>query len=266
MALDEFINRPWFRAASSVFFIASGLFLLLLLLAWGDHFWEVPCVALWIIAGILWAVTPRWGAGFILAPIAGVISFALPISRSFPFAQEAYGFLAVLAVAVALTGFVLAKTRRKSALACAVSLLLLLISFAVDRAFTHKLAVVAYQMNWSTDGRLPWLAAAQNQDTPYNRDSGLRDSGGRVIVYRKLGDSYCYDSFDSPELAQRLRAGGKDVVTVEYNVFSDFGKQRAYNVRSVDGLVFGKKTNEFQGGWIGGGQMETGGTHPDCGR
>jgi hypothetical protein len=261
MAQDEFINRPWFRAASSVFFIVSGLFLLLLVLQWHDSFWKVPCVALWILAGVLWAVTPRWGAGFILAPIAGVISFALPISRSFPFAQEAYGFLAVLAVAVALTGFVLAKTRRKSALACAVSLLLLLISFAVDRAFTNKSAVVAYQMNWSADGRLPWLATAQNTDRPDNRDDA-----GRVIVYRKLGDSYCYDSFDSPELAQRLRAGGQNVVMVEYTVFSDFGKRRAYNVRSVDGFVFGNKANEIHGGWIGGGQMQTGGTHPDCGR
>jgi hypothetical protein len=261
MAQDEFINRPWFRAVSSVFFIVSGLFLLLLVLRWHDSFWKVPCVALWILAGVLWAVTPRWGAGFILAPIAGVISFALPISRSFAFAQEAYGFLAVLAVAVALTGFVLAKTRRKSALACAVSLLLLLISFAVDRAFTNKSAIVAYQMNWSTDGQLPWLATAQNTNRPDNRDNT-----GRVIVYRKLADSYCYDSFDSPELARRLQAGGQNVVTVEYNVFSDFGKRRAYNVRSVDGLVFGDKANEIHGGWIGGGQMQTGGTHPDCGR
>src|ERR1700730_13638469 len=231
MTQDYFINRPWFRAASSVFFIASGLFLLLLVQQWHNSVWKVPCVALWILAGVLWAVTPRWGGGFILAPIAGVISFALPISRSFRSAHEAYGFLAVLAVAVVLTGFVLAKTRRKSALACAVSLLLLLISFAVDRAFTNRSAVVAYQMNWSTDGRLPWLPTAQEPDRPYDRDDT-----GRVIVYRKLADSYCYDSFDSPELAQRLRASGQNVVTVEYNVFSDFGKRRAYNVRSVDGL------------------------------
>lgn len=26
-------------------------------------------------------------------------------------------------------------------------------------------------------------------------------------------------------------------VVVEYNVFSDFGKERGYNVRSVDGLI-----------------------------
>jgi hypothetical protein len=261
MAQDEFINRPWFRAASSVFFIGSGLFLLLLVLQWHDSFWKVPCVALWILAGVLWAVTPRWGAGFILAPIAGVISFALPISRSFTFDKEAYVFLAVLAVAVALTGFVLAKTRKKSALACAVSLLLLLISFAVDRAFTNKSTVAAYAVYWSTDGRVPWLAKAESTDRP-----GNSDDAGRVIVYRKIADSYCYDSFDSPELAQRLQASGQNVVKVEYNVFSDFGKRRSYNVRSVDGYVFYDNANEIHPGWIGGGQMQTGGTHADCGR
>ncbi len=135
MARDEFINQAWFRAVSALFFIGSGIFLLLLVLHWHSGFWKIPCVALWILAGVLWAVTPRWGAGFILAPIAGVISFALPITRSFTFNREAYSFLAVLAMAVALTALVLIKTRKASAVACAVSLLLLLLSFAVDRAF-----------------------------------------------------------------------------------------------------------------------------------
>jgi hypothetical protein len=135
MASDEFINQPWFRAVGALFCVGSGLFLLLLVLHWHNSFWKIPCVALWILSGVLWGISPRLGAGFSLAPLAGIISFALPISRSFTFDREAYFFLAVLAAAVALTAFVLIKTRKMSAVACAVSLMLLLLSFAVDRAF-----------------------------------------------------------------------------------------------------------------------------------
>ena len=44
-------------------------------------------------------------------------------------------------------------------------------------------------------------------------------------------------AFDSGELRKRLMPKNGQEVVVEYNVFSDFGSERGYNVRSVDGLI-----------------------------
>jgi hypothetical protein len=38
-------------------------------------------------------------------------------------------------------------------------------------------------------------------------------------------------------LRQRLASKEGHTITVQYNIFSDFGKERGYNVRSVDGLL-----------------------------
>jgi hypothetical protein len=58
-----------------------------------------------------------------------------------------------------------------------------------------------------------------------------------IVLYRRVGDSYCYVAFKSDELRQRLASRHADSVPMEINVFKDFGTERAYNVRSVDGLL-----------------------------
>jgi hypothetical protein len=47
----------------------------------------------------------------------------------------------------------------------------------------------------------------------------------------------CFNAFHSKDLHDRLSARNGQLVTVEYDTFSDFGKVRGYNVHSVDGMV-----------------------------
>jgi hypothetical protein len=49
---------------------------------------------------------------------------------------------------------------------------------------------------------------------------------------------YCFDAIFSPELKTQLTATNRPVITVDYNLFKDFGRVRGYNVHSVDGMVF----------------------------
>lgn len=58
-----------------------------------------------------------------------------------------------------------------------------------------------------------------------------------IALYSRVGDGYCYDAFQSEELRQRRSLRDGRTVGVEHNVFSDFGKERSYNVRLVDGLL-----------------------------
>jgi hypothetical protein len=96
-------------------------------------------------------------------------------------------------------------------------------------------------MNVAINGHVPW------------GHQGAQWSGNSlpIVLYRRLGDSYCYDAFQSEELRRRLSSKDGSTVEVEYNVFSDFGKERGYNVRSVDGLLLheGERTvRDFERG------------------
>jgi hypothetical protein len=59
-----------------------------------------------------------------------------------------------------------------------------------------------------------------------------------VILYRKGRNGVtCFDAFRSKELHDRLSPKNRQLVTVEYDTFNDFGKVRGYNVHSIDGLI-----------------------------
>jgi len=124
----------------------------------------------------------------------------------------------------------------------AISFSLVLTAFAVDRLFTDKVEVHSYLMNWSANGITPWgrIDADAKGDLP-------------VVVYRKLKESYCFDALYSAELTAQLTASNKPVITVDYNVFRDFGRERSYNIRSVDGMVFnnGLRTVRPEEGYSG---------------
>ena len=81
------------------------------------------------------------------------------------------------------------------------------------------------------------MYVALNGHAPWG-DVGPEWSDGSlpIVLYRRLGDGYCYDTFQSEELRRRLASKDGHTVKVEYNNFSDFGKERSYNVKSVDGL------------------------------
>jgi hypothetical protein len=138
----------------------------------------------------------------------------------------------------------------------ATSLGLVLIAFGVDRLCTNRLSVVAYSMNWSTNGEVPWGG-------PLKTD----EQGETVVVYRKVDGGYCFDAVFSPELKVRLIIVNKSTITVEYNVFSDFGHRRGYNLRTVAGLVFHEGDRVLRPGEGYGGYAVMGGSSSiDCGR
>ena len=86
-----------------------------------------------------------------------------------------------------------------------------------------------------------------------------------VVLYRRVGGSYCYDAFQSEELRQRLSSKDGRTVEVEYNIFSDSGKARSYNVRSVDGFLLNEGQHTVRGFERFGGQIlgNTGNTEHD---
>jgi hypothetical protein len=135
----------------------------------------------------------------------------------------------VIAGLIAATALVVGALRgfRKWQLPVVLSLAFATSAFATDRLFTNKTSIRSYQMNVAISGHAPW------------GDVGSELSGNSlpIVLYRRVGDSYCYDAFQSEELRQRLAPKDGHTITVEYNIFSDFGKERGYNVRSVDGLL-----------------------------
>jgi hypothetical protein len=78
----------------------------------------------------------------------------------------------------------------------------------------------------AVDGHAPWGIVGPEWS----------DHSAPIVLYRRVGNDYCYDAFQSEELRQRLTPRNGQTVKVEYNIFSDFGEEHSYNVRSVDGL------------------------------
>jgi len=151
----------------------------------------------------------------------------------------------VIALALITTAFQQREARNVAAIA--VSFSLVLTALAVDRVFTDKVEVHSYSMSWSANGVAPW------------GDVQLGDKGASpVVLYRMIDQAYCYDALFSAELKRKLIESNKPVVTVEYNVFSDFGRERSYNIRAVDGLVFNAGSRVVRpadgyGGYVGDG-------------
>jgi hypothetical protein len=64
------------------------------------------------------------------------------------------------------------------------------------------------------------------------------DNSDAVTVYRKgRAGEMCYDKFHSEELHKALSRKHGQLVTVEFDTFTDFGKVHGYNVHSIDGIV-----------------------------
>jgi hypothetical protein len=110
-------------------------------------------------------------------------------------------------------------------------------------------------MSWSADGVAPWgrLETDEKGEPP-------------VVVFRKVSQGYCYDAIFSSDLKARLIASSRPTITVEYNTFSDFGHERAYNIRSVDGLVFNEGDRSTRSAEGYGGTIVDGASSADCRR
>ena len=208
----------WF---ASPLFLVSGAVLTLMSMLGGPSFWYVPCFGALALIGLCWIWKPRVAAGLSVGPLVSVAALLHYLS----------GFwLAVLLLTLLLASvFVIASLdlSRSSRMAIGVSLAFLLSSFAVDRLLTNRIAIKVYEMQVALDGKAPWGTVGPQWS----------DGSAPVVIYRHIGNDYCYVAFQSKELRDRLAVKSAKTVMVEYNVFKDFGRERGYNVRSVDGLL-----------------------------
>jgi hypothetical protein len=78
------------------------------------------------------------------------------------------------------------------------------------------------------------------------------DSSDAVTVYRKgHAGEMCYDKFHSVELHKALSPKHGQLVTVEFDTFTDFGKMSGYNVHSIDGIVLANGYHSLHPAWGG---------------
>lgn len=216
------------RAVGATLFIIGGCLLILMsALGGAPSMWYFFCCCALPLVGIVWFWRPSLAAALSIGPLVSLVALMQYVPGIWAFsriwaASAIGGVIAASALVVgALRGF------HKWQQPVVLSLAFLTCAFATDRLFTNKTSIRAYQMNVAINGHVPW------------GEMGPEWSGNSlpIVLYRRVGDSYCYDAFQSEELRQRLSSKDGRTVEVEYNFFSDFGKERSYNVRSVDGLL-----------------------------
>ena len=111
-----------------------------------------------------------------------------------------------------------------------------------------RVLVRRYEMSLAFDGKAPWGEVGTETTT----------DDSPTVLYRVVGNGYCYTAFQLPSLRDRLKHENKSHVTVEYNVFITFGHEGKYTLRSVDGvpLATGNRvileTREFGGQMVSG--------------
>ncbi|UWZ85794.1 hypothetical protein [Occallatibacter riparius] len=120
------------------------------------------------------------------------------------------------------------RPRRRNIFIFAVTASLILIAaISILRLNWFRVSVRKYEMSVAFNGKAPW------------GDVGAELDGdpAPTVLYRKIGRSYCYTAFQSPVLSSRVKESGRSLVNVEYNVFSSFGHEGRYTLRSVDGVL-----------------------------
>ena len=256
MTLDAYFESRWVRAGLGLFFSLSGALAILLLLLGAPSFWYFPCAVFWTAFGFVWMIRPLLAAGLSVFPVLAIAVMVVESLPNFRQTDVLYRVLLLcVIVALALIAVSFRSPEARKVIPVVISLSLVLAAFAVDRGFTNRLAIHTYSMDWSASGSAPW----GNVQT---------DEKGQppVVIYRNIGGGYCYDAVFSPELKAKLTASEKSLVTVEYNVYSDFGHERGYNIRSVDGLVFKDGSHPLRSGESFGGYIMNDPSSVDCQR
>jgi hypothetical protein len=123
--------------------------------------------------------------------------------------------------------------------------LLSLIVVSVIGCNWNRVSVRRYEMGVAFDGRAPWGEVGPESESEHPP----------TVLYRKVGESYCYTAFQSPSLRDRLEREKKPYVTVEYNVFTHLGREGRYTLRSVDGVTLADGNRIFQKTEESGGQI-----------
>lgn len=209
------------RVVAPVLFGVGGVCLIVLAALAAPSFWYIPCIySLPIIAGF-WAWRPRLGAALSVGPLIS-IGVLLHYLSGLWLATVLVGFLiASLCVVIA------AMESGSLALPLALSLGFVCASFLVDRFFTNRVVIRSYEVNVSLDGSVPWGTVGREWD----------DAIKPTVAYRRVKDGYCYVAFKSEEIRDRLALEHRTTVPMQVNIMEDFGNERGYNVRSVDGLL-----------------------------
>jgi hypothetical protein len=241
------VRSIWTRIFAALLIFFSGAFVTLVLLLSAPSFWYIPCALLWTISGIVWFFRPSFAASFSVFPVLGVAVLVVRILPHFREADFTYRVL-LLCVVLALASIVgsFKWARGPELIPMAISFGLLLIAFSVDRIWTNKVQVHEYSMNWTANGTAPWgqVETDEKGESP-------------VVVYRSVDGGFCYDAIFSPELKEKLMRSNEPAVVVEYDVFSDFGHERGYNIHSIDGVVFNEGDRNLRSGEMYGGYIET---------
>jgi hypothetical protein len=251
------IHSKWARTLAGLFFCLSGAFVSLLLSVGSPSFWYLLCGALWAVSGVVWFFRPSLASGLSMFPVLGVAVLAVQaIPHSGELDAAYWLFLLCIVIALALIGVSFQWRSAQQWILIAISLGLVLIAFGVDRLWTNRVSVLEYSMHWSANGVAPWGRIETNAkgEPP-------------VVIYRRVNGGYCYDAIFSTELSQRLSKSNKPTTSVEYNVFSDFGHRRGYNIHAIDGLIFNEGQHALRPGESYGGYIEL--NNPiavDCGR
>jgi hypothetical protein len=137
---------------------------------------------------------------------------------------------------------------RRSRLPLIAVLMAAIIAVSVLWLNWDQVSVRRYEMSIGFDGKTPWGDVGAESAT----------SEAPTVLYRSVGNGYCYTAFQLPSLRDRLKHENNSRVAVEYNVFITFGHEGKYTLRSVDGvpLATGKRvireTGEFGGQMLSG--------------
>jgi hypothetical protein len=209
------------RIAAALFILGGGCLTLASLLG-APSFWYIPCVCALIPLGFVWWLCPpSLAAALSVGPLVAAAALLRYLSGMWFAVLAACLIAAVTLILIALRG------GGGWRLPLMISLAYLAIAFCTDRLFTSKVTVKTFQMSVALDGKVPWGKVGPEWD----------DGTPPLVLYRDVNGSYCYTAFRSQELRERLSQKRGDTVTVEYNVFGDFGHTRSYNVRSVEGVL-----------------------------
>jgi hypothetical protein len=238
------------RILAGILFSIGGGFLTLMSISGVPSFWYVPCVCALIPLGFVWwFCRPSLASALSVGPLIAVATLVRYLSGMWLAICAAFFIGAVIFVLAGL------RTGHGWKLPLFISIAYLATAFCTDRLFTNKASIKTFQMGVAVDGKAPWGEVSPE----------WQDGAAPIVLYRRVGTSYCYTAFKSQELHDRLAQRRGNTVTVEYNVFSDFGRERSYNVRSVDGVVLTDGKHVIKDAEQFGGQMLTDGSPaPNC--
>ena len=214
----------------------------------GLVFFSLCCSLLWLISGFVWLARPSVAARLCAFPVLGISAgfrwVLLPSVREQ--IKRPITWLDVLAalcvlLALALVVITIWKTAR-TFIPFVISLVFLVAAFFADRGLVNETAVHTFPMKWTVDGSAPWGHVDFD-----------KKKGPPVVLYREYERGYCFDVLYSDELRRRLIESNKPSVMVEYVAYKDFGRERGYNLVSVEGLVFNQGGREVRPGYAYGG-------------